>query len=114
MNTPTPWMLESNEGRYEWRVANKDYVVAWMQVLPAHDDDKANAALIVRAVNSHQALIDALEFYADPKRYEGPNMPPIPDDKYDPRAPDSCYVHDITKDSGAIAKDALKLAKGEA
>lgn len=61
MNTPTPWEVSDHVGAYDYAIGNDDYFVAYMQVLPVDGADKANAALIVRAVNSHEALVAALE-----------------------------------------------------
>ena len=38
---------------------------------------------------------------------DGPNMPPIPDDKYAPR--ESVYVFDITKDARSVARVARAI-----
>lgn len=51
-------------------------------------------------------LRHALEFYADPRRYDGPNQRPIEGDPY--AKPDAAYIMDVTRDNGAIAKKALK------
>lgn len=58
-HTPTPWRLDGwdiksaeNQGRHI--VAHSDS--AW-----AHNRDGANATFIVRAVNAHDALVEALE-----------------------------------------------------
>lgn len=53
-------------------------------------------------------MVKALEFYANPKRYEGPNQRPIAGDKF--TAPDAAYLQDVTRDHGAIARAALSLA----
>lgn len=54
MNTPTPWV-----------VVNNIYIVggdqAFVTKCSGRLNDKANAALICRAVNSHAALVAALE-----------------------------------------------------
>ena len=63
MNTPTPWEVSDHVGAYDYAIGNDDYFVAYMQVLPVDGADKANAALIVRAVNSHDALVAALETF---------------------------------------------------
>jgi hypothetical protein len=52
-----------------------------------------------------EALETALKFYADPRRYDGPNQRPIEDDPYASR--DSVYIHDVTRDKGKIARAAL-------
>lgn len=52
-------------------------------------------------------LRHALAFYANPRRYFGPNIsPPIEDDEYAPR--ESRFVYDAVLDSGKIARKALK------
>lgn len=57
------------------------------------------------------ALKKALSFYADPKRYQGPNL------RLDESAPDefqpmSCpYLWDVTRDGGDIARKALSELK---
>ena len=54
-------------------------------------------------------LENALRFYADPVRYQGPHQLPRPDDPYTP--PDAAYMVDIIRDGGQIARKALKGAK---
>lgn len=51
-------------------------------------------------------LREALEFYADPRRYEGPNRPPIEGDKY--ADPKWVYLQDVERDRGYIAHKALE------
>lgn len=76
---------------------------------PDMNEREANAAFIVRAVNNHEAMVRALEFYADQRRYDGPNQRPIDGD---PHADDGAvYIKDVTRDHGAIAIAALKGAK---
>lgn len=48
---------------------------------------------------------DALEFYADPRRYYGPNQRPIAEDKF--AQPNDAYLRDVTRDGGEIARKAL-------
>lgn len=57
---------------------------------------KEDAQLIVTAVNSHQLLVDALEWYADWTKYSAFGG--------------SCQV---LKDKGRLAKATLKAARGE-
>jgi hypothetical protein len=52
-----------------------------------------------------ELLIDALKFYADGKRYSGPNQRLVNGDKY--TAKDAAYMKDVTRDGGAIARAAL-------
>jgi hypothetical protein len=47
----------------------------------------------------------ALHFYADQLRYEGPNQRALPGDAY---SVGKHYRHDVTKDNGDIARAALK------
>jgi hypothetical protein len=54
----------------------------------------------------------ALEFYADPRRYLGPNQRAIPNDPYDPER-ERWYILDITKDNGDIARTALAAPQGD-
>jgi hypothetical protein len=70
------------------------------------------AAQLIYRFNAHDALVRALEFYADPKRYDGPNQHPLPDDPY--ARPDAAYIYDVTRDHGAVARAALRLAKAGA
>lgn len=63
------------------------------------------AATIVKAVNSHDALVKALEFYADPRRYNGANQKPIEADPY--AQPGEVYIRDVTRDNGSLARSAL-------
>lgn len=57
------------------------------------------------------ALVKALEFYANPSRYEGANMSPLPDDPFQPS--DLVYRLDVTRDNGEIARAALTSVRGE-
>ena len=52
----------------------------------------------------------ALAFYADPDRYDGPNLNPLPNDPYAPA--DLFYRLDVTRDGGRIAKAALSDDQG--
>ncbi len=70
---------------------------------------KADATLIVKAVNNHEALVKALEFYANPHRYDGPNRQAIEGDPY--AKTDDVYLRDVTRDHGEIARAALALVK---
>lgn len=54
-------------------------------------------------------LREALEFYADLKRYEGANQRPEAGDKYTPRG--FPYRVDVTRDLGDIARAALAQPK---
>lgn len=50
-------------------------------------------------------LRKALEFYADPRRYNGSNLRPIKGDGYAPVGLVYCY--DVLRDHGKIARKAL-------
>ncbi len=52
-----------------------------------------------------ERLRTALSFYADGRRYQGPNQKPIPDDQF--AKPDAVYILDVTRDGGSIASRAL-------
>lgn len=52
------------------------------------------------------ALKHALQFYADPTRYDGPNQRRTEPDHYTP--PDQGYRRDVTRDGGLIARSALR------
>ena len=58
-----------------------------------------------------RTLITALKFYADERRYKGPNQNPIPNDPY--AKPDAVYIQDVTKDHGDIARKALTAVVGQ-
>lgn len=47
---------------------------------------------------------EALDFYADPTRYHGPNQRNDHADKWSGESP---YIRDVTRDGGAIARAAL-------
>lgn len=76
-HTPTPWRVEKGTGliwgdcttfedgtpdRLGVPVTDSQLERPWAQGKgPSYEEMKANAAFIVRAVNSHQAMVDALE-----------------------------------------------------
>jgi hypothetical protein len=75
-HSPLPWMAETygeNEvgigliSMKEGRIIPSNGLVAWVTLFPSEVDAndpsraEANAALIVRAVNNHQALVEALK-----------------------------------------------------
>lgn len=66
----------------------------------------ANIQNTTDLMNRVTQLETALRFYADERRYLGPNREPIPDDPYSP--PSRAYVHDVTKDGGQIARQVLR------
>lgn len=51
-----------------------------------------------------EKMREALEFYADPTRYHGPNQRNDHADKWSGESP---YIRDVTRDGGAIARAAL-------
>jgi len=55
---------------------------------------------------SNKQMAEALRFYADERRYGGPNREPIKDDPFG--LPDDPYIRDVTKDGGTLARAALK------
>lgn len=64
MNTPTPWKASKNDEFCIVESVNRKLIADASGHIDMTDDEaEANAALIVRAVNSHQSLIDALEWY---------------------------------------------------
>ena len=73
----------------------------------------AGLALTDPALKALPYLIEcarALEFYAESRRYNGPNSPPIPGDRFArfvQIAGLDAYCFDVTKDRGAIAGYAL-------
>lgn len=68
-----------------------------------------NVPNVIDLMNDVWALQEALRFYADKRRYEGPNLPPIEGDKYAPS--DLVYRYDVTRDNGFIAREALAKVK---
>lgn len=75
-HTPLPWVAnDKHSGANPWRIENDEGVYAnggWIIAECMGPDAKANADLIVQAVNSHHRLIEALEAFAfvgedDPK-----------------------------------------------
>lgn len=64
--------------------------------------DRANGVPTVGSGTASRAL----EFYANPKRYEGPNTSPIPNDPFQPD--NLSYRLDVTRDGGRIARAALE------
>jgi len=51
-------------------------------------------------------LEHALKFYADARRYQGPNCLPITNDPYQPTT-QVRYRQDVTRDHGDVARKAL-------
>ena len=82
-----PWRLQPNAYGSQFIYANEEVPSGWndtkFPVLVAGGDNyttlkPANAALIVRAVNSHEALVKALEPFCD---LDGEGTEDYPDDK---------------------------------
>ena len=77
-HTPTPWTITKahkpdNAGGWDWAILDPDRKVI-AEVFDVVGEDRygvqrrpseVNAALIVKAVNNHQALIDALKLATD-------------------------------------------------
>ena len=65
-HTPTPWLVVPEKlGSYQIRTVDDDVTIAGTFGYGADDrkdQEAANAAFIVRAVNSHDALIEALSY----------------------------------------------------
>lgn len=65
-HTPTPWATDYNtrENRFQLRsekTGSFGHFHGWSSDgVTTEEEDEANAEFIVRAVNSHQALVDAL------------------------------------------------------
>jgi len=66
----------------------------------------APSDLDLLAAEHIKALEWALRFYANPGRYDGPNMPPLPDDPFQPEH--LVYRMDVTRDFGSVARAALQ------
>lgn len=62
-HTPTPWAVDYLD-KHGQRVVRSEHIevcTCWHHCVGAIEKEmEANAALIVKAVNSHQALVDAL------------------------------------------------------
>jgi hypothetical protein len=57
--TPGPWRITDASGRREIAQTVTGRLICEVYNAPGTDNREANAALIVRAVNSHDALVDA-------------------------------------------------------
>lgn len=68
-----------------------------------------NTQNVIDLMNDVWALKEALRFYADQRRYEGPNLPPLEGDKYAPAG--LVYRYDVTRDHGSVARNALSKVK---
>lgn len=84
-HTPTPWRVEAEpEGGYSIEGADGESVMidtAYYPVTPTPE----NAAFIVRAVNSHDKLVEALRYYASAEAWMSPQIEG-PDGDYGMRA----------------------------
>lgn len=100
-HTPGPWeVTETREGyRIVACVTPDGHVVVARDV-----DDKTDARLIASAPD----LVEALRFYAEQRRYDGPNQNNPGNDPHTPEhAP---YFTDVTRDGGDRARAALSKA----
>lgn len=79
-------------------------LIATREVLDA-EGFTSHANMVSMAIEETEALVKALEFYADLRRYNGANQRPIPDDPF--AKPDAVYIQDVTRDNGAVAIAAL-------
>ena len=74
-HTPIPWKVNTFAGRPNSEVFSNDTLICDCRatnVEMTSEEIEANAEFIVRAVNSHQALLDALKcLYRDEKLDDG-------------------------------------------
>lgn len=94
-HTRAPWLVSE---RAQFRI-----IAEWGDTIATvgcdsalRDQWEANAAFIVDAVNSHAALVKALEFYADPSNYDR-------SDTYDSNG----FTRPVMRDTGKFARAAL-------
>ena len=120
-HTPTPWRLGRN-GVDFMIFQGEDKFVADCESTDENcdgtDEDCANAAFIVRAVNSHQPLVDALDTIFSRISYvniHGVGSQPDPDPEGNPQPIRVSLeeFHHIWKEIGDIAAAALKLAEAD-
>jgi hypothetical protein len=71
-------------------------------------DKPERAKELATDYESRMKLVAALQFYADPKRYEGSNQRRDSGDPYTPE--EMPYRLDVYRDSGEIARAALAAA----
>ena len=76
--------------------------------LPASSDVTQLATITAQ----RDQLLEALEFYAQEKRYHGQNQSLDGEDKYTPTG--KPYLQDVTRDHGDIARAAIASVKGGA
>ena len=116
-HTPTPWNVETF--RQYGEDFNSTLIRAHGFLADAMNEDNvtvacmthmengpANAAFIVRACNSHAALVAALKFYADKRSYEGSNQ--LAKKGEESQGP---YRLDVGRDGGAKARAVLAAVK---
>lgn len=135
-HTPVPWKIgaycsrPNADGMKGHRIISDgddgfEFHIAAVGTHPGINSEaaRANAVLIIEAVNNYAAMRtgieslrlqlvkvrEALEFYADGERYNGPNQRLVGDDKYT-RA-DAAYLKDVTRDGGDLARRALALSE---
>lgn len=94
-HTPTPWGVWLNH-----RICPEPQPGQFTSETIATVDNDANAAFIVRAVNSYDALVEALEFYANRDNWK------------DEESGIGTHPGEAI-DYGATARAALAAAKGE-
>lgn len=68
------------------------------------------AALLLSTSSAERGMREALEFYADDKRYWGPNQNNPGNDPHTPE--DAPYLTDVTRDRGDRARAALSPKGG--
>lgn len=119
-HTKTPWAHEGTEIVTDWK-HDGGRVIA----IAAHgsrsnaprldigDDDwdlqMANLTFIATAVNAHDALVEALKFYADERKYQGANCKADDDEE----TVAGYYRLDVSRDGGNKARKVLAaLAEG--
>lgn len=98
-HTPTPWEVKGNELFWRPRPDSGAMIVA--RFAGNNDEALANASFALRSANTHQALVDALEWYGEQARLcrlihqEG-----------------DAGRHALNDDGGKRAREALALATG--
>jgi hypothetical protein len=110
-HTPTPWTLKLGLTSGHWICKKSGSLyerLAIVDPMPTEEDSelsgRANAAFIIRACNSHQALVDALEEILCTHDGNQPDALMMPDLAYARRT-----IGNIHR----VARAALKLARGE-
>jgi len=123
--TKGPYFLHQDDGKMSiypetWKgKPNREAMLALMATVSPWDGASQHdrSEVMAQAVANGHLLAaswemrEALEFYADPTRYHGPNQPRPDGDRFtDENNP---YMKDVTRDGGAIARAALAKAQGE-